>query len=203
MTFPVIKAMALDLGNVLVKVDHFRFCRRVGELAGLTPEEVYATVFESNLEPGYDTGHLTSEEFYLRVTAHFGINLPFSQFSAWWNDIFDPMESMADIVSHLAAKYPLYLVSNTNALHFGYIKEKYPFLRHFQSFILSFEVGSRKPEPGIYLALLQQTGLPPSHCLFVDDKLPFVEAARQQGLTAWPFSSPDKFVNDLKQHKLY
>lgn len=203
MTFPVIKALALDLGNVLVKVDHFRFCRRIGDLAGLTPEKVYATVFESNLEPGYDTGRLTSEEFYLRVTAHFGVNLPFSQFSAWWNDIFDPMEDMADLVSRLATKYPLYLVSNTNALHFTYIKERFVLLKHFQRFVLSFEVGSRKPEPGIYQALIQQTSLPPSQCLFVDDKLPFVEAARQLGLTAWQFTSPDTFVQDLKGHKLY
>jgi len=201
--FPAIKALALDLGNVLVKVDHFRFCRRLGDLAGLTPEEVYATVFESNLEPGYDTGSLTSEEFHHRVTAHFGVNLPFSQFSAWWNDIFDPMELMADLVSDLAAQYPLYLVSNTNALHFEYIKERFALLRHFQRFILSFEVGSRKPEPEIYLALIQQTGLPPPECLFVDDKAPFVEAAHKQGLTAWQFVSPEIFARDLRRHGLY
>ena len=134
MILPPIKALALDLGNVLVKVDHFRFCRRLGDLAGLTPEEVYATVFASNLEPGYDTGRLTSEEFYQRVTAHFGVDLPFSQFSAWWNDIFDPMERMADLVSRLATQYPLFLVSNTNALHFAYIKERFALLRHFQRY---------------------------------------------------------------------
>lgn len=203
MTFPVIRALALDLGNVLVQVDHFRFCRRVSDLAGLSPEAVYAAVFESNLEPGYDTGRLTSEEFHRRVMAHFGLQLPFSQFSAWWNEIFDPMEGMADLVSHLATKYPLYLVSNTNALHFAYIKKRYAFLQHFQSFVLSFEIGSRKPEPGIYQALIHQTGLPPSQCLFVDDKMPFVDAARQQGLTAWLFISPDTLVKDLKQHQLY
>mgnify|MGYP005839105697 FL=1 len=203
MIFPVIKALALDLGNVLVQVDHYRFCRRLGDLAGLAPEEVYAAVFASNLEPGYDTGRLTTEEFYQHVTAHFRVNLPFSQFSVWWNDIFEPMEGMADLVSHLATRYPLYLVSNTNALHFEYIKQNYALLEHFRSFVLSFEVGSRKPEPEIFQALIQQTGLPPSQCLFVDDKPPFVEAARQQGLTAWRFTSPERFVQDLQHYKLY
>jgi len=201
--FPVIKALALDLGNVLVKVDHYRFCRPLAELAGLTPEEVYHRVFASNLEPDYDTGLLTTEEFYLRVTAHFGVSLPFSQFSAWWTDIFDPMEGMAELVGHLATKYPLHLISNTNSLHFDYIKKNYALLEHFQSFTLSFEVGSRKPEPGIYQALIQQTGLPAPECLFVDDKVPFVEAAHQQGLTAWQFTSPERFVQDLYRHLLY
>jgi putative hydrolase of the HAD superfamily len=197
-----IKALALDLGNVLVKVDHFRFCRRLARLAGLSPEEVFAQIFASSLEPAYDTGHLTSEEFYHQVTEHFGVTLPYPQFCTWWNDIFDPMEGMAELVSRVAARYPLYLISNTNALHFAYIKESYAFLDHFQSFILSFEVGSRKPEPDIYQALIQRMGLPPSQGLFVDDKLPFVTAAQSQGLTAWQFTSAENFIRDLQRHGL-
>jgi HAD superfamily hydrolase (TIGR01509 family) len=200
---PEIKALALDLGNVLVKVDHFRFCRRLADLAGLTPEEVYARVFESDLEPGYDTGRLTSEEFHRRVTKHFGVALPFPQFSLWWSDIFDPMEGMAALVSHLADKYPLYLLSNTNPLHFAYIREKYPLLSHFQSFVLSYEVGSRKPEPGIYQALIRRTGLSPAQCLFVDDKLPFVAAARDQGLQSWQFTSPGEFIRSLQEQGIF
>ena len=198
-----IKALALDLGNVLVKVDHFRFCRRLAQLAGLSPEEVFAQVFASSLEPAYDTGHLTSEEFYHQVTEHFGLTLPYPQFCTWWNDIFDPMEGMAELVGQVAARYPLYRISNTNALHFAYIKESYAFLDHFQSFILSFEVGSRKPEPDIYQALIQRMGLPPSQGLFVDDKRPFVTAAQSQGLMAWQFTSPVEFIRDLQRHGLY
>ena len=33
-TSPPIAAVAFDLGNVLVKVDHLRFCRGLAELAG-------------------------------------------------------------------------------------------------------------------------------------------------------------------------
>ena len=203
MTSNNITVLALDLGNVLVKVDHMRFCRRLADLARLSAEEVYAQVFESDLEPGYDTGRLTSEEFHRRVMVHFGVVLPFSQFSSWWNDIFDPMEGMAELVVYLAARFPLYLVSNTNTLHFSYIKESYTFLDLFESFILSFEVGSRKPEPAIYQALIEQTGRPPSRCLFVDDKLPFVAAAQEQGLVSWQFTSPVEFIGYLQRHGLY
>lgn len=200
---PDIKALALDLGNVLVKVDHMRFCSRLADLAGLTPEEVYAQVFDSELEAAYDTGRLTSEEFHRRVLDHFGITLPFSQFSWWWNDIFGPMEGMAELVGHLAARHPLYLVSNTNALHFDFIRQNYNFLTYFQGFILSFELGSRKPESGIFQALIRQSGVPPACCLFVDDKLPFVTAAREQGLLAWQFTSRHDFVRLLQEHGLY
>ena len=120
-----ITAITFDLGNVLIRVDHLRFCRRLGALANLPPQEVYARVFESGLEPGYDTGRISSREFYQRVTAHFGVALPYSRFCDLWCDLFDPMEGMAEMVQHLASSFPLLLLSNTNALHFDYIQERF------------------------------------------------------------------------------
>src|SRR5574340_950949 len=120
-----ITAITFDLGNVLIRVDHFRFCRRLGSLAALSPQEVYAQVFESGLEPGYDTGRITSREFYQRVTEHFGVALPYSQFRDLWCDLFDPMDGMAELVRHLASRFPLFLLSNTNSLHFDYLKGRF------------------------------------------------------------------------------
>ena len=167
-----ITAITFDLGNVLVRVDHLRFCRRLAALAALSPQEVYAPVFESALEPGYDTGRITSREFYQRVTAHFGVDLPYSRFCDLWCDLFDPMEGMAELVRHLASRFPLFLLSNTNALHFDYIQERFGLiLQPFRAFILSYLVGSRKPEPAIYQALIRQAGRPPEEILFLDDKV--------------------------------
>lgn len=196
-------AIAFDLGNVLVAADHFRFCRPFAALAGLTPEEVYARVFGSDLEPGFDTGRLSSEEFYQRLLDRFALALPYPRFCELWNDIFAPLEDMEQTVAKLAARYPLYLLSNTNPLHFQYIKENYPLLRHFRRCILSYEVGSRKPEPGIYQALIRAMGRTPARCLFLDDKRPFVDAARTHGLVAWHFTSPRVFKEQLSREGLW
>jgi FMN phosphatase YigB (HAD superfamily) len=199
-----ISAITFDLGNVLVKVDHLRFCRRVAEMAGLSPQEVYAQVFESSLEPGYDTGRITSREFYERVTAHFGVTLDYARFRELWCDIFDPMEAMPAVVAHLAFRFPLFLLSNTNSLHFDYIRERFDaILQPFQAFILSYEAGSRKPEPAIYQALIQRVSRPPEEILFLDDKAAFVEGARGQGLTAWQFRSAQELRQDLERHGLW
>jgi len=201
---PKITVITFDLGNVLIKVDHFRFCRRLAALAGLSPQEVYAQVFESALEPGYDTGRITSREFYRLVTAHFGVALPYGQFRDLWCDLFDPMEGMAELVQRLASRFPLFLLSNTNALHFDYLQARFAaLLKPFQAFVLSYEVGSRKPEPAIYHALIRQTGRPPEEILFLDDKVSFVEAARGQGLTAWQFRSPQALQPELARQGLW
>jgi glucose-1-phosphatase len=195
--------ITFDLGNVLIRVDHLRFCRRLAALANLTPQEVYAQVFESGLEPGYDTGRITSQEFYRRVTDHFGVALPYPQFCDLWCDLFDPMEGMPELVERLASRFPLFLLSNTNALHFDYLKERFRDLfKPFRAFVLSYEVGSRKPEPAIYQSLIRQAGRPPQEILFLDDKPAFVDAARGQGLTAWQFRSLQELQSELARQGL-
>jgi len=201
---PSIAALAFDLGNVLVKVDHLRFCRRLGELAGWPPQEVYAAVFKTGLEPGYDTGRLSTAEFHRRVQDYFRLDLPFSRFRELWTEIFDPLNDMEEVAAHLARRFPLYLLSNTNELHFHYIEERLPsLLRHFRSFILSYRVGSRKPEPLIFQVLIREAGRPPAQILFIDDKEEFVAAARSHGLTAWAFHTPQEFQERLRAEGLW
>jgi putative hydrolase of the HAD superfamily len=193
-TSPPIAALAFDLGNVLVKVDHQRFCRGLAELAGWPPQEIYAAVFQSGLEPRYDRGRLSSREFHRRLQARFRLDLPFPRFRDLWNEIFDPLEDMQEVVARLAQRYPLYLLSNTNYLHFRYVRERFAsLLKHFRALILSYRVGSRKPEAAIFQALLREVGLPPARILYIEDNEDFVAAARTHGLTAWIFVSPQDF----------
>ncbi len=201
---PPLAAIALDLGNVLVRVDHLRFCQRLAALTPLSPEEVYAAVFQSGLEPGYDTGRLSSREFHRRLQAHFGLQLPYASFREMWTEIFAPLNDMEAVTARLARRHPLYLVSNTNEMHFHYIQKRFPtLLRHFRAFVLSFQVGSRKPEAGIFQALILKAALPAAQILFIDDKEDFVSAARTQGLTAWHFVSPEEFQEQLSRHGLW
>ncbi len=201
---PPIAAIAFDLGNVLVAVDHLRFCRRLAELAGLPPQQVYAEVFQTGLEPGYDTGRVASREFHRLIREHFRLKLPYSRFREFWTEIFDPLEDMEEVAARLARRYPLYLVSNTNPLHFRYIEAHFSgLLTHFRGFVLSYRVGSRKPEAGIFQALIREAALPPSHILFIDDKEDFVAAARTQGLAAWHFVSPRDFQEHLSAAGLW
>lgn len=48
--------------------------------------------------------------------------------------------------------------------------------------VLSFEVGSHKPEPGIYLAALEALRVEPGQAIFVDDQPPFLDGAAALGI---------------------
>lgn len=198
-----ITAVTFDLGDVLVKVDKLRFCRGLAALLNRRPQAVHAEVIDSRLEQDFDTGRISSRDFYRRVMDHFRLDLPYARFCDLWNEMFDPMAGMEEVVTRLAPRSPLYLLSNTNTLHFDYLKDRFSFiLRHFQAFILSYQVGSRKPEPGIYQALIHRVGRPPEQILYFDDKPAFVEAARRHGLTARQFTSPQDAQRALEEHGL-
>jgi HAD superfamily hydrolase (TIGR01509 family) len=199
----LIKLITFDLGNVLVKVDHMEFCRRLAVLTQKNAEDIFNYVFNSPLEPGYDTGMMTSQEFYRQIMAQYKIPLEFERFARWWNSLFSPMPEMEEVVTRLAGDYPLFLLSNTNALHFEYIQENYPVLKHFSQFVLSYQVGSRKPEKGIYQHLIQQAGTAPGQILFIDDKMPFVVAAREHGIQAWQFTSCAALKQQLLEYGLW
>ncbi|MBO0702242.1 MAG: hypothetical protein J2P38_04865, partial [Candidatus Dormibacteraeota bacterium] len=54
--------LALDLSGVLFRFDPGPRLLALGEVAGLSPEEVHARVFGSGLSPGWDRGSRTTAD---------------------------------------------------------------------------------------------------------------------------------------------
>jgi putative hydrolase of the HAD superfamily len=104
---------------------------------------------------------------------------------------------MDDLLKELKKRYPLYLISNTNEMHFNHIKSKYKILRHFKKTFPSHKMGHRKPEREIYEKVLAQIGLKPEETVFIDDVPQFVEGARKAGMRAVRFRNQKQLLKDL------
>ena len=97
----------------------------------------------------------------------------------------------------------MFLLSNTNDLHMRYVRdtmgmERYErFKRCFEGFYLSYEMGLRKPEPGIFLRLLETHGLRPGETLFIDDTLEHIQSAAGLGLHTWHLQVGREDVREL------
>ena len=121
----------------------------------------------------------------------------YKDFCHYWNDIFWENEGMEDVLKRLKKKYPLYLISNTNKLHFDHIKANFKILRHFKKTFASHLVGHRKPEPQIYQKVLKSIRLKPVQTVFVDDIEKFVIGAKAVGMHAVQFRTPKQLLRDL------
>ena len=97
----------------------------------------------------------------------------------------------------LKATYPIYLLSNFQAVPFSNLRELHPFLYQADGVIVSAHHQLMKPEPEIYQLLLNRFHLTPNETVFIDDLTENIDAAKKEGLHGIVFKSPDQLKKDL------
>ena len=196
---PEIKAVLFDLGNVLVKFDARLSCRAFAETCHCSEEEVWKAFFVSDLERVYTRGEISSAQFVENVNRLFGGQLSVEQFSKLWNEIFTENPGMEVFVRKLKKKYPLYVISNTNEMHWTYLLKQFSVLQHFTQCFPSHEVGMRKPDPNMFRYVLGRIGFPPEETVFIDDVPEFAASARSVGIHGIVYVSQDQLEMDLQR----
>src|SRR5262249_26358400 len=99
----------------------------------------------------------------------------------------------------LKSRYPLILVSNTNEAHIDYVRSHYRVLDYFDHRILSYEVGSLKPDREIFEHAIAVSGHPAESLFFTDDREENVLAAKRLGMQAHLFKTESQLVDALQQ----
>jgi putative hydrolase of the HAD superfamily len=196
---PEIKAVIFDLGNVLINYDVKRAARRFSEAGGISQMRIWAHFFLSRFEQAYTRGEISTLEFYRAASSVFKKPIPYETFKHYWNDIFWENPGMDRLLARIKKHYPLYLISNTNDLHFSYIKKHFKILRHFKKRFPSHEVGARKPDLKIYRRVLKKIGLRPEETVFIDDMKKFIAGARKAGMHAIRFKTRERLIQDLRK----
>jgi putative hydrolase of the HAD superfamily len=192
-----IRLIVSDFGGVICTFDYGIFCRRLAGRTGRTTDQVFAAAFGDPLQREFETGTLSGPAYHQAVMDRLGADVPYEEFFPMYGDIFTEIPATCDLLRRLQARYPLYLLSDTNEIHFGYVRETVGILRVFREFIVSFQVGAMKPDPRIYEEALRRSGLPATACVFVDDRPANVEGAARVGMHALLFQSPERLAAEL------
>jgi len=194
----MIRALLFDLGNVLLFFSHDRMCEQIGRVTGLPAQEVRQRLFEDGLIREYELGRVSTQEGLGHLSRRLG-NCDLEELHRAACDIFWLNESIVPVIERLSSDgWPLVMVSNVNEAHMRWIDERFPVVRHFKLRALSFEVGSRKPDAGIYMAAAKLAGAEPAECFFTDDIAEHIEAARRLGFDAWQFKDTAGLVEQLR-----
>ncbi|MDD5216835.1 MAG: HAD family phosphatase [Candidatus Omnitrophica bacterium] len=196
---PEIKAVLFDLGNVLVNYDIQRAVRRFAKACRVPIARIWLHFILSQTEKAYTCGRISSYEYYRQTSRMAKVKIPYARFRHYWNDIFWENRGMEALLQKLKKRYPLYLISNTNDMHFSHIKRNYRLLRHFKKTFPSHEVGHRKPHPEIYEHVLKAIRRKPGETVFIDDTPAFVRGARKAGMYAVRFRDKKKLIRDLEK----
>ncbi|OHE76548.1 MAG: hypothetical protein A2107_09815 [Verrucomicrobia bacterium GWF2_62_7] len=184
----MIRAVFFDLGKVLLDFDWEAVCKNAGTWCDADPVRMVRWIATSNHTQDYESGRLTSHQFFEHAREALGFRGRFEDFAELWSDIFTEIPETIALVRQLKGRVPLALLSNTNEMHIDWVMGRWDFMRLFDDLVLSFREGCAKPEPEIYRRALAKMAVKPAEAFFVDDRPENVAGALAVGMDAVPFT---------------
>jgi FMN phosphatase YigB (HAD superfamily) len=185
--------VVFDLGKVLVDFDYSIAARKIADQSQKSPAEIQALIAQSRFVIDYETGRLTRREFYERVREAAGFRGTLGEFGEFFADIFAEIPPMIELHAGLHRRgVPTYIFSNTNDLAIEHVRRSFPFLRDFNGYIFSYEVGAMKPDAKIYEALEKLAGRRGSDIVYLDDRPENVAAGAARGWRTILHETPEK-----------
>lgn len=189
-----IKNVIFDLGKVLVNYNFDLFYEKLG--CKSTSNEWDSS---DELILQFEMGKFPAEEFHKRMMKIYNVDLSFEDFKQAWCGIFPDLTSLVPFAADLVLQYNVYVFSNTDELHYPHVRAKFPELEFLgENEMLSYELGAIKPDKVAFLKAIALFGLNPSECLFIDDNIDNVEAAKKFGMDALLCTNPDNCISEIK-----
>ena len=188
-----------DLGKVLLDFSVERMCAQVGAVAGISPERVVEAVYGDGLQAAYESGQVSSPQFYDGFCRHSGTRPEYDALLRAFCEIFTPKPAMPPLVARLArAGCRLGILSNTCEAHWAHCHGQFAFLReHFSVYALSFQIGAMKPAAAIFQRAAELAGCRPTEIFYTDDMPGHVAGAQAVGFDAVVFASPEELTAEL------
>ena len=194
----MIKVIYFDLGKVIVDFDYALAIRELMKVTSLPLGEVTAVLSDNSLINEYETGKISTAEFYRLVSQRLQLEVPLERFKQLWGSMFLPQPLLSEsFLQSLKKRYRLSLLSNTNEIHFEFVEGRYPILSCIEERVLSYQVGCMKPDEKIYHAAVAKAEVVPEEILFTDDRQENINAARSIGIQAIQFQSEDQLKRDM------
>jgi glucose-1-phosphatase len=197
----VFKNLIFDLGGVLVDVDVQHTVAAFARLSGKTDQEIVQSYQKYPQFFAYERGELSDAEFRIFVQQVFSFQAADDVIDAAWNAMITGLpEGSLKMLEMLKQHYALAVLSNTNQIHLDYINQRilpryssHSSLNHyFHKHYYSHLVGKRKPEPEIYLQVLEENAIDPATTLFLDDRIENIAAAKALGIQTKLVHHPDE-----------
>lgn len=201
----MIKLIIFDLGKVILD---FSFSSVAEGLARSSNHALYKDpghIADYLLEHGkdiavqYESGKIGSDEFFNRIKECFCLDLSFDQFKEIWSDIFRENAGVADLIERLRGDFRLCLLSNTNELHFEFVRKNFPVVHKFDMWVLSYEAGVMKPDPEIFRIALKKAGVEAEEAIFIDDIKGHVLGAQGLGINSVEFKSVAQITRYIEE----
>jgi 2-haloacid dehalogenase len=191
------RAVVWDIGNVLIEWNPERFYdRRYG---AAHRRALFAAVDLYGMNLAVDAGRDWEQAVRACAAENPGWAEEILHWHASWLEMASPaIEASVRLLRALRARgVPCLALTNFGRETFAHALPHYPFLGEFEQSFVSGRLGLLKPDPRIYEALEQGTGLAGADLLFVDDRDENIAAAAARGWRVHLFRGPEGWTDRL------
>ena len=184
-----IRNIVFDLGGVLVDLD-FKAAINGLQKAGFANVKEQLQAFDrEGIFQKFELGEMSADEFRSAIRENSTVSLTDEEVDGLWNAMLleIPREKL-ELILDLRGKYMVYLLSNTNSIHWDYVCKNafnYRGFRvndYFEETFLSYEMHLAKPDKAIFEKVLEEANLLPEETLFIDDSEANCKAASELGI---------------------
>ena len=193
----VVKVIIFDVGGVLIENAYIPLLRQLAEENGLdfTNIKWFAAPFFNQAM----LGQITEAELFEKISQHFGLLETGEGLDTRIGELFLPIGEVWEYVKQLKDRYRLAILSDLGS---GWIKRherEFEFAKYFEQLFYSSRLGIKKPDPQLFQHVLEAMRVTADECVFIDDKIENVNAARGLGMWGIVYQNPGQLKRDLEQ----
>ena len=197
-----IKNIIFDLGGVIIDIDTQAIVNQMNKMGFTNVEKLYDPDFLEIVER-FEKGIVKASTFRNEVKNFLEIGMTDAVFDEIWNSmLFDIPQRRIDLVKQLKQNYHVFLLSNSNEIHYDmYVRDlqlRYGY-REFDSLFdkafFSFALHLTKPGLDIFRYALDSENLNPDETLFIDDLEENRAAARKLGIHTIDVATGSRIVD--------
>ena len=195
-----ITTIVFDIGGVLLDIHPENTYQYISDSTDIEVD-VVKNRFPWDAHNEYEKGNLTNKEWFFAFRDSLPQPCCLKETDFWkaWSLLLGNEKKTVDLLGVLSQSHSTWLLSNTNPKHIqDEIEKKYLFPCLVDGAIYSFDVRCRKPDKKIYDFLLESSQANPRECVFIDDLIENVNAARLIGMHAIHYRNYKLLFNELK-----
>jgi len=197
----MIKAIIFDFGGVVAEEKAEDFWKQACKKVNINYPDSLPS-FEK-LVPYISTGKISNEKFWQMMLKDLVIDDDAKKYEnvlyEAYAEITKIRPEMMDLVELLKNNgYVTALLSDTDENVARYNKEHKRY-DYFSPVILSSEVGIAKPDRRMYELMLRELSIPPTECVYTDDRERNLIPAKELGMKTILFESSEKLKKGLKK----
>ncbi|MBN2727747.1 MAG: HAD family phosphatase [Bacteroidales bacterium] len=185
-----IKNIIFDLGGVLLNIDFAITQKAFAELGMENADEKFGKHMQLGFFDQLDRGEISDNEFFEKVLAEMPLGTKKEDIRRAWNAmILDFPQENFNLLKRLSKNYRLFLMSNTNSIHFPEYQSLLQRIFNinslddlFEKAYYSFQIGKRKPENGFFELILNENNLKAIETVFIDDTLFNAKTSSKNGI---------------------